>query len=65
MSIKDVPATRLKGFEKFISDGIMSGELDIGMNVMGLLALLQGIQIDKDKHLQKKMNGVIDDYEYK
>jgi len=64
MSIKNTPSTRLKGFEMFISNGIQSGEIDVGMTVVDLLNLMTELMIEKEKPFEKKMNGLGDDYAY-
>jgi len=56
--------TKLKGIELFITDGIASGEIDVGMSINELLVMIKEMLIEKDSHLEHKLNGLGDDYDY-
>jgi len=56
-SIKDVPVTRLKGFKNFLSDGIMSGELDVDMTIVQLANKIDELMTEGEAgYFNKKSN---------
>jgi hypothetical protein len=64
MSIKDATCTKLQGIFDFLVDGIATGEINRISTVSELLVLVADIQDEKNSHLEKKMNGMRDDYGY-
>jgi len=64
MGIRDETGVRLKAIIRILEEGFESGELKRTETLDDLSVKLYLVMADKNSHFVKKMNGLVDDYEY-